>query len=459
MASSRKCAPDDLPDRVARALTSRIRPGQRLTAALSGGADSVALLHLLKAQAGTGGYRLSALHVHHGLSPHADRWQRFCLELCAALEVPCSAVRVSVDPASPLGVEAAAREARYRVFATADTDVLALAHHRDDQVETLLLQLLRGAGPRGAAGMPSERALRGSAVRLVRPLLDVPRQVLREYASAHGLGWIDDESNADPSRARSFVRHDWLPRAAARFPGSVGALARAARLQGEAALLLEDLAAIDGAGAMDPGRLDLARAAALTPPRARNLLRHFLGRHGLAAPPSARLDEFLRQAAHARPDARARLDLPGWNVHIWRNAAWLVRAVASPGALPRWAGEPALALGPGLGSLQIRGTAGRGVSAARAAAEGLEVRWRRGGEQLRLRRDGPRQRLKALLQERNVPPWMRGRLPLAFVGDRLAWVPGVGCAWELAAGPGEPGLELEWVPEPGLAADGRPLAW
>jgi tRNA(Ile)-lysidine synthase len=433
-----------------------------LTAALSGGADSVVMLHVLKALAGSLAYRLSALHVNHGLSEHADDWQRSCAEFCALLDVPCVAVRVAVDPADLKGLEAAARKARYGVFAQADTEFLALAHHREDQAETLLLQLLRGAGPRGAAAMPPERALPGTAVRVVRPLLDESRQALRDYAAAHGLRWVEDESNEDPARARNFVRHDWLPQAARRFPGSVGALARAARLQGEAALLLEDLAAVDGAGAIEPGRLDLAAVISLAPHRARNLLRHFLGCHGLPGPPSARLDEFLRQAGAAGTDGGVLLRMGGWDLRAWRGGVWLIAADPAPGATPRtsqWNGEHALALGPGLGHLRIREAEGAGLSTARVAAEGLSVCWRAGGERFQRQRNGPRQRLKVLLQERGVPPWMRRRLPLAYVGDCLAWVPGLGGAWDYLAEPGEAGLELEWVPEPGFGADGRPLAW
>lgn len=458
MASSPKPAPDDLAEHVARVLAPRIRPEQRLTVALSGGADSVALLHVLAGLAGRFGWRLSALHVHHGLSPDADAWEAGCRALCGRLGVSLAVRRVAVDPRAALGLEAAAREARYREFARFDTDVVALAHHRDDQVETLLLQLLRGAGPRGVAGMGSERTPRGSAVRIVRPLLDVPRSRLRAYAAAHALAWADDESNADPRRARAFVRHAWLPAARQRFPGADAALARSARLQAEAAVLLEDLAAIDAAGAIEPGRLALARLAALTPPRARNLLRHFLARHGVAAPPQRRLAEFLRQAGTVAADTQMRLDLPGWHLFVWRGAVWLVPA-AAPAAALAWRGEASLALGGGRGELRFHRPAGAGLAARRVELEGLGVRWRVGGERLQLSAGGPRCRLKTLLQERDIPPWMRGRLPLVFVGERLAWVAGVGVAEGFAAGAGEAGIEPEWVPPPGFGADGRPLTW
>lgn len=459
MASSRKPEAESVAERVARVLAPRIHPGRRLTAALSGGADSVALLHLLRALAPRLGYVLSALHVNHGISPRAPQWEAFCRDLCADWRVPFSAVAVAVAPHRALGLEAAAREARYRAFAAADTDFLALAHHRDDQAETLLLQLLRGAGPRGAAGMPSERAMRGSPVRLLRPLLEVPRQALRGYAADHGLRWIEDESNADAARARGFVRQVWLPAAEARFAGSVEALARAARLQGEAALLLEDLAAIDGAGALEPGRLPLDRLAGLPRPRGRNLLRHFLGRHGVIPPPSRRLEEFLRQALSATADARVGVDLPGWHLWVWRGAVWLCPRVAAPAAPLAWDGAEEISLGPGLGRLRLAATSGGGLAACHVSGQRLVVRWRAGGERLRLAEGAPRRALKALWQERGVPPWMRQRLPLVYVGDRLAWAAGGGVAWEMAARPGEPAIAPAWIPEPGFGPDGRPLAW
>ena len=458
MASSRKPAPEELAEHVARSLRARIRPGRRLTVALSGGADSVTLLHLLTGLAGPLGFELSAFHVNHGLSPRADAWEAFCRRLCHELGVPFDGRRVSVDRCGGLGLEAAAREARYRAFGELETDYLALAHHRDDQAETLLLQLLRGAGPRGAAGMASERALRGSGVTLLRPLLDVSRAALRAYAAAYALVWVDDESNVDPARARTFVRHDWLPMAMQRFPGADAALARAARLQGEAAVLLEDLAAMDGAGAMVPGRLALARLLALAPPRGRNLLRHFLGRHGLPAPPERRLDEFLRQARTAAADGRVRLDLPGWQLFVWREGVWLVRG-AAPATPIVWRGEAELEPGGGRGRLTLRPVVGAGLCAEQARAGGIVVGWRVGGERLQRRPGGPHHRLKVLLQEVGVPPWMRDRLPLVFVGGQLAWVPGLGPDAGKAPGAGEAGWMAEWVPEPGFGTDGRPLTW
>ncbi|MEF8707790.1 MAG: tRNA lysidine(34) synthetase TilS [Candidatus Accumulibacter propinquus] len=171
------------------------------------------------------------------------------------------------------GLEAAARRLRHAVFAGCDADWLALAHHRDDQAETILFRLLRGAGVSGAAGMPAER-LQAGGPRLIRPLLDLPRSLLAAYAEENSLAWVEDESNADSRYRRNHLRRQVMPRIEERFPGAAQVLARAGRHFAEAALLLEELAKIDRAAAVGvQGRIDLARFKMLSKARAGNLLR------------------------------------------------------------------------------------------------------------------------------------------------------------------------------------------
>src|SRR5260221_6479964 len=173
-------------------LAADLPPGAAVCIGLSGGVDSVVLLDLLARE---GARHLSAVHVHHGLSPNADAWADFCARLCARRGVPLEIVKVQVDRNSMLGVEAAARAARYAVYAKRPEPLVALAHHLDDQAETVLLQLLRGTGLKGVAAMPEMRALAGSAVSIYRPFLAFPRAALLEHAKAAGLAWIEDESN------------------------------------------------------------------------------------------------------------------------------------------------------------------------------------------------------------------------------------------------------------------------
>ncbi|MBC7780347.1 MAG: tRNA lysidine(34) synthetase TilS, partial [Proteobacteria bacterium] len=248
---------------IAHAFATVARPGESPTktvcVGLSGGCDSVVLLHALVQFARGHRLRVRALHVHHGLSPNADRWAAFCRTLCRNLGVPLKVQKVIVDRALGIGIEAAARAERYRVFAVQSAASIALAHHRDDQAETVLLQLLRGAGLRGLAAMlPStegagapKAAGRSAAAGLtsvvmapaiVRPLLALPRATLEHYATVQGLSWIDDESNADTAFARNFIRHDVLPLLETRYPAARTTLARSARLLGEAQALIETVA-------------------------------------------------------------------------------------------------------------------------------------------------------------------------------------------------------------------------
>ena len=233
------------------AFLRRHPPGERLAVAYSGGLDSTVLLHLLAGLRGEHAYRLSAVHVHHGLLPAAEAWVAHCERQCAALGVPLRVERVSVGRAGR-GLEAAAREARYRVFAGLDVDTLALAHQRDDQAETVLLQLMRGGGVKGLAAMPAARALGG--ITLLRPLLETTRAEIEAHARTHGLSWVEDESNDDVRLRRNAIRRHLLPMLARTFPDAVQTLARAAGQFAEQAALLDDLAELDGAGEEQIGR-------------------------------------------------------------------------------------------------------------------------------------------------------------------------------------------------------------
>jgi len=416
--------------------------------ALSGGRDSMVLLDALAALAPTRGVSLSAVHVHHGLSRHADTWSEFCANACAARGVPLSVHRVCVDRASGAGREAAARAARYAAFDAVEADFVALAHHAEDQAETMLLQLLRGAGPHGLAAMPVVRPL-NERVALLRPLLALPAAALAAYAQARGLGWVDDESNADTSLRRNFLRREVAPTLARAFAGYPATVARAAALQADAAALLDELAAAD-AGVVDPrvDGLDRRAFAAMTsraPHRARNLLRWFLRQHRLRAPSAARLDAMLRQLAGAAPDARVCLVHDGAEIGIHRGRILVHQAAILPFVTP-WRGEPALTLPHG--TLEFAAVAGRGLAAVAVERAPVVVRLRAGGERIRIAPDRPRQALKRLLQSADVPHWQRDALPLVWCGDALAAVPGIGVDAAFAAAEGEGGFDIRWHPAP-----------
>lgn len=440
MASTRNSnSPAEPLARVAACLERHVRRGEHLVAALSGGLDSVTLLHLLRELSGRLGFALSALHVHHGLSPHADEWQAFCQAFCRSLGIPFALARVEVRDTGGDGLEAAARRARYAAFAGVAADWLVLAHQRDDQAETVLFNLLRGAGWAGVAAMPVTRSFaERPGLRILRPLLDISRADIARLASERRLAWIEDESNLDIRHARNFLRHDVLPRLRERFPGCDAALARAATHFSEGETLMSQLARIDASMALHEGRIAVAELRLLDEARARNLLRHVLKGAGMAMPDEMRLREALRQSCDAAADRRVSVDLGECMLRRYRGALWLTPKSVMPVATS-WHGEEHLAWGRG--TLRFDRVRSAGIDMERLAGAAVSIRTRRGGE--RFRPDGrrPRRELKKLLQEHGVPPWQREIMPLLWCDDDLVWVPGIGvdCAWQCRAG--ETGLQ------------------
>lgn len=283
---------------LAACLERHLQSGQRLVVGLSGGIDSVVLLHALASLRRTG---VSALHVQHGISANADRWAHFCADYAGRLGVPCECVSVAVERDSADGLEAAARRARYRAFAASPADWIVLAHHRDDQAETLLFNLLRGTGIAGAA------AMRECSGRLLRPLLTVGRDEIERYAAAHRLDWIEDESNADIRHTRNFLRHRILGPLLWRFPAAAKNLAGATARFAEAQDLLDTLARME-LGTTSDFPVSVSVLAGLAEPRARNVLRYLLARHAVQIPSEARLREALRQMLQAGSDRHPVLD-------------------------------------------------------------------------------------------------------------------------------------------------------
>ena len=450
MASSKKPASSDLLQSVSDRLHSQLTPGRHVTVALSGGVDSVVLLHLVHRLQREREFLLSAIHVNHQISPHAADWAGFCVALCAKLHVPLVVKTIRVPRRSQAGLEAAARTQRYRAFAELDTDCLLLAHHLDDQAETVLLNLLRGAGVRGAAAMPDVRegeGERGEGWMIVRPLLDIPRAALVAYAKKHRLAWIEDESNLDAAFTRNYLRHAVLPAIEPRFPAYRQTLARAARHFAEADSLLDELAAIDMASVVRDGKLKLALLQQYSPARAKNLLRAYFAAQGMPALDAERLQEWLRQLIQARGDSRVELGVAGLVLRRYRGEAWIEPATPGPAAdwQITWRGEGELALPELGGRLSTIPVQGEGLSVAKLGTGPMMLRLRQGGEKLKPDCGRPRKTLKHLLQEAAIPPWQRERLPLLYSGETLVAVPGIGIDCAYQAAPGESGLRLAWM--------------
>ena len=430
--------PAHLPDRL------NARGASACWVAFSGGVDSHALLHALASRRGELAMPLGAVHVDHGLHGHSPAWAQHCRRVCAGLDLEFVLLSGDARPAPGESPEAAARDLRYHLLADwlPAGALLLSAHHQDDQAETLLLQLLRGAGPKGLSAMPGAAPLgRGT---LWRPLLDCGRADLLAYAREQGLDWLEDPSNADTRLDRNFLRHQLLPELKTRWPAAAAVLARSAELCAEAAELQEQVARQDLAAAAGDrsGTLSVTALGRLPEARQRNLLRHWLRAAGFSLPSRAVLGRVLAEVLGARPDAEPCVHWPGCEVRRYRDALFALAPLAPPpGGQPLdWSPEETLELAGG--TLRADPVPGQGLRLAPGTR--LQVRFRQGGEQLRLPGREHRHTLKQLLQEAGVPPWERERLPLLYLGEELVAVAGLWVAAGHLAGEGEAGWKILW---------------
>jgi tRNA(Ile)-lysidine synthase len=421
----------------------------RFVIALSGGLDSTVLTDALARTRQEHGRKLCAVHVDHHLHADSAAWSEHCCQLAGRRGIEFIAEDAEINATAGSGLEAAAREARYSALSKhiGPNDWLLSAHHRDDQAETLLLNLLRGSGPAGLAGIGVlNRFAQGW---LARPLIDVSRAELEAYAADTGLDWVEDPANQDQGFDRNYLRHSVLPVLAKRWREAGARLARSAELAGESSQLLDELAQLDLAAIGErPARIDIGGLLSLSPARQRNLLRHALRRSGLPLPGAARLEAVTEQLVTAREDAQPLVSWPGAAVRRFRGMLYLL-----PDFLPPVPSEDMvlrvdepLDLGPGMGTLSLSRPEAVGLSPD-TVAQGLTVRYRAGGEALRPYRLGQTKKLKKLLQEQGIVPWMRDRVPLVYAGDRLVAVADLWIA-EDAASPA--GAAVVWSDRPSL---------
>ena len=443
MENSRKSNSADLAHRLAGQLATLIPPHSSVLVAFSGGVDSVVLLHLLHQFAPRFSWQLSVLHVHHGISPHADEWADFCEQRCAAYKLSFYLERVDIQPLREQGIEAAARQLRYAAYAKYARDFLVLAHHADDQAETVLLQLLRGSGVRGASAMPM---LARRATLWLRPLLHYTRAEIVAYAQTHHLSWIEDESNADDSYPRNFLRHQILPILNEKFPSYRQTLTRSAQHFAEASELLDELAQLDAVSAMHDDTLQIAALKNLSVTRAKNLLRYFLQTRGASMPQTVQLDDMLQQLIHARDDANVCVEFSGWQVRRYQGAVYVLPALPDFDAALKlvWENEVSLPWVALDARIDFELSQGRGISLAKLRSAPVTLRFRQGGEVLKPRASATTRTLKNLMQEQHIPPWLRDRAPLLFCGEELVCAPGV-IAANFQSGVGEAGVEMRVV--------------
>lgn len=411
----------------------------------SGGMDSSTLLACAARSALARERGLRAVHVHHGLHPDADLWAEQAQSLCQSLSVPCEVHRVQVD-ARGQGLEAAAREARHAVFAQVlgPDATLLLAHHREDQAETLLLRMLRGTSVDGLGAM---RALRGCGRGwMARPWLAQARQQLQLAAETLGLRWIEDPANQDLRHDRSFLRQRVWPLLDGRFP----ALAeRLTRLAGHAASVSDELegsaeAVLQRHANLRARRLRISPLLDLGEALFGATLRRFARQLTVAPPGFHELQRLRQEVLLAQIDATP---IMRWQGHEFRRFREHLYLLPQSGTLPapavelEWpVGASRLELPVGLGSLYLLNAQDQAASAPTA----LQVRWRRGGERLRPAGKPHRRDLRLLFQELGIPPWQRERVPLLFEGKEL--LAAVGLVESARLAELWPGLQVVWEP-------------
>ena len=426
-------------------------PDNRFAVAFSGGLDSTVLLHAAHAvMRDRDDGNLRAIHVHHGLSPNADAWEARCRGICEALGIVLHVERIQIRRDEGASLENLARQRRYEVFEAllSPGEVLLMAHHLDDQAETFLLRTLRGAGPRGLAAIPARRALgKGS---LYRPFLETSRQALEQWAHSQALQWVDDESNASLHHDRNYCRHAVLPLLEARWPGYRESWMRTSQLAQEADELTEALAQLDFAlvktGSLTV--LDSERLQGLSAARQRNVLRYWLQLAGAPDPGwnvlTHIVDEMLAASVEAHPELRWREG--GLSVVVRRHKGCLflqkvMQTIATSSQFP-WHPHDILHL-PSNGCVYALAVDGQGLRIPEGAH--VTLRYRQGGEVCRLagRRSRP---LKKILQDANIPPWLRERIPLVHIDDVLVCIPGIGICEGWLGGTGEAGWKVVWLP-------------
>ncbi len=407
-------------------LLSLLHPHRSLLVAFSGGLDSTVLLHQLVTLRKTiaPDLQLRAMHIHHGISPHADEWVSHCERLCARWEVAFNVAYVHlVDDGQ--GIEAQARAARYQALTDElrPGEALLTAQHLDDQCETFLLALKRGSGPAGLAAMPKKLDFAGTT--LLRPLLGKSRAALEAWAEAHQLAWIEDESNQDDAYDRNFLRLRVVPVLQQRWPHFARSVARSAELCGEQEALLDELLAEQlSALLQEDGALRIAPLADLSEIHRAALLRRWFAVHKAAMPSRAALQRVWDEVASSREDANPRLKFGDREVRRFQEALYWVPAVEGQGdTVVHWFAPYApLHLPAGLGILKL-GADGQAVRAPRDD-EAVTIRFKAGGNHHIIGRDRGRS-LKKIWQELQIPSWQRNITPLVFYGEQLITAPGI----------------------------------
>ena len=421
---------------------------KRYWLAYSGGIDSHVLLHVLaKHQHKFSEVSFNAVHINHALNPQADQWAEYCRKVCEELQIYYVGIDVDATPLTGESPEAKAREARYQAIIRLirQGDCLLTAHHQDDQVETLLLQLMRGSGPKGLAAMPQWTTF--GAGYLARPFLQVRREDLHAYAVANKLKWINDESNLDTRFDRNFIRHEIIPKLAQRWPSLAQTISRSARYCAEAVELLDD-AAEQCLREINPEQhlyLSVDKLLQLSKAQQRNVIRHWINQHHMNTPSSTQLEQVIEQVLTAVPDSMPQVSWEGCEIRRYRNHLYVMPSLQPINADQDISWDITKPINiEGIGELHAKSSIGTGLAKKYVSSGGVSIRFRKGGETIQPVGKTQHHALKKLFQEQGIPPWIRDRIPLIYINDQLAAVGEMFMSQQFHAAEGEDGYIIQW---------------
>ena len=410
----------------------------------SGGLDSSVLLHLLAQMQTQLHFKLKAIHVHHGLSSSADDWLNFCKQKCKLLDIEFYDVKVKINDKSTLGIEGEARELRYEAIRKKQKGVVALGHHQNDQAETLLLQLLRGSGLKGLAGMPEFDEKRN----FWRPMLNIKKELIEKYASENNIEYIEDESNEDVNFDRNFIRKKVLPLMESRYPASIETISRSANNISEGHQINELLALDDSKNVMsgDGSYLLIENLNKLPNLRAINLIRWWLSFNNLLMPSKKNIEELTRQVNYIKKDTSLNLKISNdQSIRAYGDKLFIVNMKNKLSSYHlKWSGQEEIEL-PNKSKLHFVKTKRGGLSLSKLGVNTLYIKSRTGGEKLKPFPDQPSRSLKYLFQKANIPHWERDQVPLVFANEQLVAVPNLGVEFDYQSNVGEDGYQINWL--------------
>ena len=414
--------------------------------AYSGGLDSLVLLHVLATIQNEIKPKLVAVHINHGISNDADLWVRHCQDKCANYAVEMQTFSIDLSDKNDKGTEAYAREKRYEVLGNlmSSHDLLLTAHHMDDQVETVLLQLMRGSGPNGLVGMPQAREF--SKGILLRPLLDYSREDIRDYALSESLSWVEDESNKSNKYDRNFLRNRIIPELLTRWPGALKTVQRAAKHQAEARCLINEISGNDLEVVCESGyrKLDLSMFNRLSGIRKKNVLRAWIKNNKLETPNARIIEKIIAEVIYANIDRSPCVKWKGGEIRRYREYLYIMKSLPAHDVemTKPWKLEETLELTSGY--LKAISGKGNGIKKELLSSVTVEIRYRQGGEQIKLSGRRETHDLKKLFQEQGVPPWMRNRIPLIYYENKLIAVADLWLESKYAASESEVAWQINW---------------